>query len=494
MISKILFLFLFTTNLTPAFATCPAPQSPVPPSIEQISKALCATDQKELAAHPMSLTDAFFYCGAAMRKGEAEAIKGFLGIGPAVVSAAPTAARLVTEGALVMSGDYTLAMEIDRAAQTDAERSQSFVQKTQARAQAAQMLARGLWDNLSLVYETEACAPWTERIHDFCFVFSNVVVNMVPIDTIATAANKTVAVSQVVTKLLHEANLVPELKGLSITQKIDAAANALRQAAGYQTLVKAGNISLLTKEHAINGNTLYYVQEFGEKNGQRVSEISPVAQDVNGAILSKTDTGHIFASTIANSSRGEFLVSGDIMDLGKVNYFPKLLSQAGDRYLSRVTADIKSCMRDGDFIFKNGGDEFVMVLKTKDPAAVTAFQKRVHAALAKDTELQSMFRDYRIAAKQAAMKLPVSERAAAVQEAARIRPSISMGAARVTGTDAWSHTLALADGQAAEIKAAAKLRRGASADKYGGAANGASTTQSRPVLDAQPDVLDPIDN
>jgi diguanylate cyclase (GGDEF)-like protein/PAS domain S-box-containing protein len=73
------------------------------------------------------------------------------------------------------------------------------------------------------------------------------------------------------------------------------------------------------------------------------------------------------------------LVFGDVDLLKRIN--DEHGHGAGDAVLAEVAERLRRVTRDGDFVARVSGDEFVMVLATADPRVVADVQKRIEAAL-----------------------------------------------------------------------------------------------------------------
>src|SRR5690606_2845167 len=107
-------------------------------------------------------------------------------------------------------------------------------------------------------------------------------------------------------------------------------------------------------------------------------------------------------------------------------------------------------------------DELGVILNTGDPAVVTSVIERIHAAIAVDKPLQTMFKAPRVhQAKR--IRESIAQNTArggygqvpwdgveALKDAARIRPSVSIGSAKIHGS--WDGAWARANQQGDLVK------------------------------------------
>lgn len=93
----------------------------------------------------------------------------------------------------------------------------------------------------------------------------------------------------------------------------------------------------------------------------------------------------------ANAGKGS-LVFIDVNHLGKANYFSKG-TQGGDEYLAAVADSLRKTLRPGDIVYKNGGDELVVVLGANSPKAVKEITQRMMNEVDKNPTIRRMFKD-----------------------------------------------------------------------------------------------------
>ena len=363
---------------------------------------------------------------------------------------------------------------------------------------AMKMLFAGFLNELERTAELAgsslACLPGKLKSELICEFLSYCTVSTLGPKGVVKAVDKAGAVAKAIANFSKESKLMHSLKGLSFQQRLEAGLGALKREQQFKPVMRVKNATLKTRPDAISGEDRFFLEEFSVKNGKKVSEVWEVVRDSRtGAFDANFHSGAKFARMLAGSSKDKFLVFGDVLDLGKANYLQGG-TEAGDRYLKHVADALNKNMRKGDVLFKNGGDELVVILDTKDPQAAMAFQKRVHETIRSNPEVQQMFKAERIRRAQLISRdaPPTAQEINYVQEAARTRPGIAMGAVRIPEgeeNEVWKQALVLAEGQAAEVKSAAKLERGGDVSKYGSV----GAAPDRVNFKAEPRVLEPIE-
>jgi diguanylate cyclase (GGDEF)-like protein len=400
---------------------------------------------------------------------------------------------------------YTLARgkdpiaEIDRIAHHDAISARDSLKSLYGRWQLAKEMTNAFVTDMAhsadLVGSSMACLPWTWKVQYICEFVQQMVVGLAGADVGMTAANKSATIAKAIARFENETKMIDGMKGISLSDRMKAASDALKSSSDLKVFMRTPGANVLVRKDAITGADRYFLEQFETIKGQKIRELTEVVRDVKtGAFDSNYPAGAKLARLVAANSKGKFLIFTDVMDLGKTNYF-KAGTQAGDKYLEHSAAALRSNLRQGDFIFKNGGDELVVVLDTTDPTAVVKFQNRVHETMKNDKDLQALFKADRVEKAKAVSRaeVPKGETVADLQDAARIRPGVAMGASRIeagSGDEAWSGALRRSEAQAALAKAQTKVNRGADIKKYNQAA---VPTTSRPHFDAEIPVYDPIE-
>src|SRR5690606_14094180 len=200
----------------------------------------------------------------------------------------------------------------------------------------------------------------------------------------------------------------------------------------------------------------------------------------------------ILEGLVENQAGKGSLVFIDINHLGKVNYFAGG-TQTGDKYLSSVSEALQKSLRPGDMIFKNGGDELVVVLNSNDSNVVKGISQRMIKEVDNHPQVRSLFRrevkdlsqqykDLNKADQVDALPKSVRDRLSVndiaeahkdfdvfktkqlerlkedMMEQASYRGSISIGSALIRSEDTLSSTLTRAEAQASKVKAEYKQR------------------------------------
>lgn len=479
------------------------------PSATQMASTICHAAQNGLIAPPANSLLASCGLGAkegatAAARGIANMIKDTAGYVAQKASLYFHPTELWHENVQALSDEWHFffgsdpARTIDRTAHQDAKSAERVAQPQYSRVEAAGLAAAAALNNLGhlamLDGTTIACIPWRFKLNYICqFVGQFLTEVFGPM-----AAGKVVITSAKLARALAQFDIetksVEELRRLSLRDRMGAASEALKASQTYRTVLRSGNANLLVRKDAISGGDRYFLEEYATVNGKRVKEISEIPRDAKtGGFDSNTPAGARLARMVAGQSQGKYLVFNDVMDLGKTNYF-KAGTLAGDQYLAAVGRAMRANMRPGDMMFKNGGDELVVMIDTNDPKAVMSFQQRVHDAIKNDREVQALFRDERVARAQAIDRgsAPSAKQVSDLQDLARTRPGVAMGAARIDGgspEEAWSSALNRAEGQAGRAKAQAKVNRGGDVKKYN---QDVSPTVPRPRYDADIPIYDPV--
>jgi GGDEF domain-containing protein len=247
---------------------------------------------------------------------------------------------------------------------------------------------------------------------------------------------------------------------------------------------------------------LKYQQQVRGKDGKMHLVLQDVPVDAKTlAVDANSEVGKRVLNDMVNSHAGAgSLVFIDINNLGVTNYF-RGGTQTGDRYLTLVGEELRKVLRHEDIIFKNGGDELVVILKSTNPTEVREISQRMINQVDQNPRIREIFRQ-EVAAKSqkyreinqahklndlpqqhrqslspeeislgsrdfAALKaLKKTEYEKAIQEQAKYRGSISTGAALIRADDTLAEVLARAESQMSMAKAEYKVRHGQQVDKY----------------------------
>ncbi len=286
---------------------------------------------------------------------------------------------------------------------------------------------------------------------------------------------------------------------------VEATRNALRAAGTERTVVmRMENGNEFYHVTLADGRVVHRYDEMVQVQGRTERITVDVPMDAKTlAIDSNFGTGKAVLQAAVNSAQGSgSVVFVDVNHLGLVNYFAALGTQGGDEYLEAVAAIMRSQLREGDMVFKNGGDELVLVLaNNNNPESVREISQRITNAVDRDPGIRSLFRrevtrsveSYRelnrassladISAAQrsrlsadelafaninfpAFKQVKLAELQTAFTEQARVRGSISIGSTLVGPGDNVSMALHRAEAQAGVVKARYKAAQGLDVSKY----------------------------
>lgn len=417
---------------------------------------------------------------------------------------ASTASAAYTKSADFIAGLWRSSPDPAKAAEdsakANAENAKTWLQTARDYAEASKLLMEAFYKELyfsvQLVGYSMGCLPWKFVTKYLCQAVSMLFLDWATMKTVVTAVDKGVAATTAVRKFMKQTNMIDEMKNLTLAERLAAGSAALQFQAEAKTLEKLGTAGTLkSRTDPITRTETLYFEERALIDGKVVTSMREIPKDAKTlAIDANFETGAKVARLTSEAAKGEHLVFFDVNNLGKVNYF-KAGTAAGDDYLRLVGENIRKNLRPEDRFFKNGGDELVVVLRSKDPKVVKNMIARIHQSIDKDKELQAIFHAQRTAlaseikaANKASgsLKNPTKEQLAPLLDAAKVRPSVSVGSTKIKGN--WKQDLAAAEKQAGDVKSAYKIEMGADASKYGrgGGASG------RPNLKAKPKVLDPV--
>lgn len=342
------------------------------------------------------------------------------------------------------------------------------------------------------------CLPAKKQSEIICRGVSEVFLLVVSPTKFVQGAKWGLTTAKALKGFIAETKLLNGARNLSVAGKLNLAANALRESrlAGTE-LLKLRNSKLVEVELPNGEKILRYEEKVKGKDGKlhSVTREVPVdakthAIDANSAI-GKT----IMAEAVKAKASSGSLVFIDVNHLGKVNYF-KGGTQGGDQYLASVAESLRKSLRPGDMVFKNGGDELVVVLGSNNPKVVKDISQRMMNEVDRNPKIKQLFKqevmaisqqyrevnratsvkdlhhlsaeDMRLAKQnfsrfQAAKK---KELEAALKDQATYRGSVSVGTSIVRNTDTIETVLARAEKQAAMVKTEYKSRMGHDVSKY----------------------------
>lgn len=339
-----------------------------------------------------------------------------------------------------------------------------------------------LLKSLSLVGNTFSCAPPELQQKMVCQFIGETATGYIEGAVPAAGAARAARVASAAKQMTAQARR-------SGDEAIVSGANArLARSAREVVIQREVDGTAIIKSVSETGREKLYLEEVVTHGKRKVRERSEIVRDAKSlAIDSNFESGAKFAQLSAKANTGGHLVSFDLNYLGKVNYFPGGTS-AGNAYIKRVGEIIRSEVRNPDTtVFKNGGDELVLILPSKDPREVQRISQRVADKIFNDPQLNTMFRQARTSRAAAVPRgsRPSADQLTPLQGIANLRPSVSVGATKIraasTAEETWEQALIRADAAGAKYKNAVRNLHGTYDGKQGLAAT-ASTARPNPRI------------
>ncbi|MBY0315918.1 MAG: diguanylate cyclase [Bdellovibrionales bacterium] len=303
--------------------------------------------------------------------------------------------------------------------------------------------------------------------------------------------------------------------------------NAIRRTTGRPLPVPAGHTVLSRLE---GGTITRSVDADGRPVYSMVTPqgIERLRMDQSGLAISagNDQIRRVAQQEIASGNKSVLFI--DVNNLGKVNYFGAG-SQAGDAYLANVARTVNDVAGGNATVYRWGGDEFVVVLNTQNPAEVRRISQAISDRVYNHPETREIFRTEKVAAAQryrdissatAFEQLPQNFRSQlsmeeqsfaqrnfdrfrgivleregeAIRASAALQPSVSVGSAIPGGNlQTAQQVIAAADQQAGRVKVTYKNLLGEDTSKYTRPSYlPADETRRRPrFLRTRPEALDP---
>jgi GGDEF domain-containing protein len=312
--------------------------------------------------------------------------------------------------------------------------------------------------------------------------------------TIVVAQKATAEAEKLKVELAHAQALVAQAQREAAEAKATTAALIAKEADLGKEVLKLRNSSLYIKKMEDGSEAMYYVRRGKDGKALTPREVPLDAKTL--AIDSNSDIGKMIIRDILASKKGKksILVSMDFNHLGKVNHFEGMTG-TGDRYLAGGARSIKESMREGEILFKNGGDELLTIVDVEDARAAQTIIQRMINNFDKNPEIKEIFKrevrkisqryrdvntatSYASLPKETRLALNSAEKELAqndfekfrveklellalqLVEQARIRGSISVGSTWIRAEDSLETVLARADTQADTVKAKLKHKYG----------------------------------
>lgn len=314
---------------------------------------------------------------------------------------------------------------------------------------------------------------------------------------VAAALSREVAT--VATRQVTRAAVTVQSSARAVDRGVRAGVAAARDS---RVVVSTGRNGNVVRRTLADGSEIHQSETFVMNNGRRTTVTREIPMDVKtGAIDSNTEVGRaVLVNAVTEQAGKGSILFVDVNHLGRVNYFTNG-TRGGDEYLEAVAASMRSVLRPGDMIYKNGGDELVVVLANNTPEAVQQVSQRMIDAVAANPTIRDIFRRevtvirdrYRSMNSATSLEdmpddirraLPASDiqRAAgdfpafkqqmlntyveALQSQATFRGSVSLGSSMIRHGEDLAGPLSRAEAQASLVKTRYKSALGHDVDKY----------------------------
>lgn len=363
-------------------------------------------------------------------------------------------------------------------------------------------------NELTLNIENFSCLPLEKKSEIICRGLSEVFLFFVSPQRYVNGAKWGVEHVKALRAFIVETKKINGLENMSVAQRLNLATKALKETKGAAEILKLRNGRIIEEALPNGEKILKYEYAVKASDGKLHTITREVAVDSNThAINAKVGIGKEVLSELVKAQQGAgTAIFVDVNHLGKANYFKgndviKGATQGGDMYLANAAEEIRKNLRPGDMLFKNGGDEFVVILGTNNPKTVKDISQRIVNSVDQNKQIKQFFklqvtnvaeryREINKATKlsdlpestvskftaeelEAAKKnfhlfaeVKKAELKTALQEQASYRGSISIGSSRIRHNDTIETSLERAESQASIVKARYKARYGQDVSKY----------------------------
>jgi GGDEF domain-containing protein len=257
-----------------------------------------------------------------------------------------------------------------------------------------QSFAKDLKHEISKNISQFPCLPHHERSQIICEAVSNVFLLVFGPGKFLQGAKWTMQTGKALGDFVLETKTMRGLGQTSVAERLRKASQALNESVGKGTeILKLRNSSVTEVVLPSGEKILHYEQKIKAADGKVHIVKREVPLDAKtGAIDSNSAIGKVILSEAVQAKAGSgSLVFIDVNHLGKVNYFKKG-TQGGDEYLASVAESLRKTLRPGDMVFKNGGDELVVILGTKNPETVKNISQRMMNEVDRNPTVRELFR------------------------------------------------------------------------------------------------------
>lgn len=347
------------------------------------------------------------------------------------------------------------------------------------------------------------CLPLEKQSEIICKGVTDVFLLVVSPAKFVQGAKIALNTTRALKNFVSETKLINGLEKATLENRLKLAAIALKETSQPRKQLLLLKESRLHEVELPDGTkVLKYSKNITDKNGiiHHVTQDVPVDAKTLAIDSNSTIGKEILNNLVKEKAGTSSLIFVDVNNLGKTNYFAGG-TQTGDQYLTSVGESLRKAMRPGDMIFKNGGDELVIVLGSNNPQMIKQISQRMINEVDYNPQIRHIFsqeirtsvKQYRAVKKaekiedlpevmkkilsKADQDLAVSdfnkfkeyklqEYLKASQEKATYRGSISIGSSLVKPHEDLSTVLKRAEEQASQVKAEYKQRLGQDISKY----------------------------
>lgn len=349
------------------------------------------------------------------------------------------------------------------------------------------------------------CKPMREQHEIMCTIVDEFFLLVFGPGAFLKGAKWTIESAKALKNFIEASKLLSGTQKLSTAERLNAAAEAMRLKAlndKVRDVIKLRNATVKEVTLPDGEKILQYHGKVKGKDGAIHDVVREVQVDAKTkAIDANTDIGkEIMAQMVVNKSGKGSLMFIDVNYLGDLNYY-SAGSLGGDLYLKEIGEGIRKSLRPGDLLFKNGGDELVVVISNNNPQVVKQVSQRMINEIDSNPQIRQIFKDnindvanrYREIKSATSFeslspafkaKLHDNEILSAqkdfarfkanktkqlqtgLEKLARSRGSISVGSALIQHNEPLSTVLSRAEGQSAIVKATYKASRGQDISKY----------------------------
>jgi GGDEF domain-containing protein len=478
-------------------------------SVTALSSSIAAVSEKSICTKKALKEDNFLSIAAGCLTGGGKAIKGtvegFIELVKLLVVDAPAwiygeAREKILK---IIEGDLNPMEMASAIASINMKSQENLWDKAQEYWESFKKFSSELKKSIVSEIKSFPCLPARKQSEIICKGVSEVFLLVLGPDKFIKGAKWGIETSKALRKFVVETKKMPGVGNMSVAARLNRASKALSESTEKGSeLLKLRNSSLREVTLPDGEKILQYEQKIKGKDGKLHTVKREVPLDAKThAIDSNSAIGkQILGDVIqANGGKGS-LVFIDVNHLGKVNYYKKG-TQGGDQYLASVAESIRKTLRPGDMVFKNGGDELVVVLGNNNPGVVKNISQRIMNEVDRNPKVREIFRKevaglsqkYRDVNKASSLSdMPAASKAglsaselklarenfpkfkdtkkkelmALMQEQATYKGSVSVGSTFVKSGEKIDTVLSRAEQQAARVKAEYKARMGQDISKY----------------------------